>query len=404
MTPTEIVLAHGPADSSRFSEYVFQFARMKETNSVLVSVRAFMQHLKHYTCRLAMEVDTKIEMPKSRRGVSHSAQRVVHYELEPGWHKSDAEICERIEIGIQECAEMWRGMLGVQAKLDDSKADYFFLNPLQSYDVGDAYLDFTITLPDGTEQIVFDELSIATDENGIDFVESEVDIVESDDQVQADDLIGALIQKYQSGGNGGGVGVDMGAAAGGTDYDQFGSILAEFNRSIQAGFKDRKLRFRETKLLKDLTAAGHTEAEWQTFSDDEDLTVNFGGHWEVGNVQGIALLAAEPTDDGKTLAVLARAQKKYVHSVPINDRRAVFLCKYYKESKRTGQELQSFQNRGCLYKLPLDSDVPYFWVSRKDVMSAVRMPRVTGAFRLRSMKPCDLTLTKDLFSNHETYG
>ena len=337
---------------------------MKETDSVFVSVRAFMQHLKHYTCQLAMEVDTKIEMPKSRRGVPHSIQRVVHYELEPGWHKSDAEICERIEIGIQECTEMWRGMLGVQAKLDDSKADYFFLNPLQSHNVGDAYLDFTITLPDGTEQIVFDELSIATDENGIDSVKPEVDIVESDDQVQADDLIGALIQKYKSGGNGGGVGVDMGAAAGGTDYDQFGSILAEFNRSIQAGFKDRKLRFRETKLLKDLTAAGHTEAEWQTFSDDEDLTVNFGGHWEVGNVQGIALLAAEPTDDGKTPAVLARAQKKYVHSVLDNQRPP---CSF---SLQILQELQSFQNRGCVYKLPLDSDVPYFWLSRKDVMSA----------------------------------
>ena len=34
---------HGPYVSSRFSEYVFQFSRMRQTNNVLVSVRGFMQ-------------------------------------------------------------------------------------------------------------------------------------------------------------------------------------------------------------------------------------------------------------------------------------------------------------------------------------------------------------------------
>jgi hypothetical protein len=49
---------HGAYVSSRFSEYVFQFSRMRQTNNVLVSVQGFMQHLRHYNCQLALEADT----------------------------------------------------------------------------------------------------------------------------------------------------------------------------------------------------------------------------------------------------------------------------------------------------------------------------------------------------------
>ena len=366
-----------------------------------------MQHLKNYNCQLAMEVDSTIELPKSRRGVPHSIKRIVPYTVEPGWHLSDDEISAFVDVGISECVAMWKGMLGVSAKLDESKADFFFLDPLQSFQVGDAYLDFKITYR-GVEHVVLNELDLTVDGDGIECLQIEAETVESDDQAEADHLIGTLIQKYMpnnvaDGAIGGAVldGNDAGMEA----QEQFSSIIAEFNRSIQAGFKDRKLRFRETKLLKDLTAAGHTEQEWKTFSDDEDLTVDFGSHCEVGNVQAIALLTEEPQADQRTPQALSRLSKQYTHSVPINNTRAVFLCKYYLEvNKRTGAGLAGYQNRSCAYKLPLDSDVPYFWVSRMNVMSAVRMPKLEGTFRTRSMAPADSKLSKDLFNKHETYG
>ena len=109
---------HGPYVSGRFSEYVFQFSRMRQTSNILVSVRGFMQHLRHYNCQLALESETSIELPASRRGVLHSIKRVTPYTLPPGWHLSDNKICDLIDNGISECVVMWRGLLGVTAKLD----------------------------------------------------------------------------------------------------------------------------------------------------------------------------------------------------------------------------------------------------------------------------------------------
>ena len=391
---------HGPYVSSRFSEYVFQFSRMRQTNNVLVSVRGFMQHLRHYNCQLALESETSIELPASRRGVPHSIKRVTPYTLPPGWHLSDNKICDLIDNGISECVVMWRGLLGVTAKLDPARDDFFFRDPLQSFPVSDAFMDFPVLLSNGGSVVVHDELD-GPDDGGE--VPAEPDVVESDDQQQADALIAALVQKHcTNGGAAGGLPIVSGVSA---LEEGIGKVIAEFNASIQAGFKDRKLRFRDEKLLKCLTAAGHTDVDWQRFSDDEDLVVDFGDHWEVGNVMDIALLAEEPTEAQQKQAVLDRLPKRYVENVLINDKRAVFLCKYYNEVKKTNHtRLTGHQNKGCQYELPLASDVPYQWVSRLNVTSSVRMPKVASAFRIHSMHPVDLRLTKELFNKHESYG
>ena len=368
---------------------------MRQTNNVLVSVQGFMQHLRHYNCQLALEADTSIELPASRRGVPHSIKRVTPYTLPPGWHLSDDQICDLIDVGVSECVDMWREMLAVTSRLDPTKADFFFKNPLGSFPISDAFMDFPVVLANGTEVVVHDELD-GPDENGELPVEAKV--VESDDQSEADALIAALVQKYCTGNN---PDSQVAAAVGAVSAleEGIGKVIAEFNSSIQAGFKDRKLRFRDEKLLKSLTAAGHTEAEWQHFSDDEDLTVDFGDHWGVGNVLDIALVNEEPTAGQLEPDILERLPKRYVENVLINDKRAVFLCKYYSEvSESQHAPLDGHQNRGCLYELPLASDVPFQWVSRLNVMSSVRMPKVENAF------PKDSTLSKELFKKHESYG
>ena len=261
-------------------------------------------------------------------------------------------------------------------------------------------MDFPVLLSNGGSVVVHDELD-GPDDGGE--VPAEPDVVESDDQQQADALIAALVQKHcTNGGAAAGLPIVSGVSA---LEEGIGKVIAEFNASIQAGFKDRKLRFRDEKLLKCLTAAGHTDVDWQRFSDDEDLVVDFGDHWEVGNVMDIALLAEEPTEAQQKQAVLDRLPKRYVENVLINDKRAVFLCKYYNEVKKTNHtRLTGHQNKGCQYELPLASDVPYQWVSRLNVTSSVRMPKVASAFRIHSMHPVDLRLTKELFNKHESYG
>ena len=119
----------------------------------------------------------------------------------------------------------------------------------------------------------------------------------------------------------------------------------------------------------------------------------------------IAVLNEEPTAAQQKQEVLDRLPKRYVEHVLINDKRAVFLCKYYNEvSKAHHKRLSGHQNRGCQYELPIASDVPYQWVSRLNVTSSVRMPKVESAFRIHSMLAADLKLTKELFNKHESYG
>lgn len=295
---------------------------------------------------------------------------------------------------------MWRGVLGVTAKLDPAGADFFFKDPLRSFPISDAFMDFPVVLASGAEVVVHDELD-GPNENGELAVDPEV--VESSDQQAADELIAALVEKHCRNNNG----EPVAAAVGGVSIleEGIGKVIAEFNASIQAGFKDRKLRFRDAKLLKSLTAAGHTEEIWQTFSDDEDLTVDFGDHWEAVKVLDIAVLSSEPDAHQREPGVLERLPKTYVENVLINNTHAVFLVKSYCEvNKRHHARLGGYQNRGCLYELPLANDVRFQWVSRLNVMSSVRMPKIEDAFRIHAMHTKDLSLTKELFQKHESYG
>ena len=60
--------------SSRFSEYVFQYARMHENNSPCFSVSAFRRHLRHFIGQIKLAANGGLELPPSKRGVPNKDQ------------------------------------------------------------------------------------------------------------------------------------------------------------------------------------------------------------------------------------------------------------------------------------------------------------------------------------------
>ena len=53
--------------SSRFSEYIFQYVRMQNTNTPAMGAHAALQHLKHYWAQMRMNARAAFSLPHSRR-------------------------------------------------------------------------------------------------------------------------------------------------------------------------------------------------------------------------------------------------------------------------------------------------------------------------------------------------
>jgi hypothetical protein len=63
----------GPRFTSAFSEYFFQFGRMRQTNSPVVSVMGWSRHLDHYLYQQYLEAASPdFKLPASCRGIPHS--------------------------------------------------------------------------------------------------------------------------------------------------------------------------------------------------------------------------------------------------------------------------------------------------------------------------------------------
>ena len=139
--------------SSRFSEYVFQYARMAETNSPLFGVMGFHRHLQHFILQMEMAVTSGLKLPPSKRGVPNDVSRVTDrladFRAPPGWHLSDPEICSLLDE--QSCADKGRmgqavwwwvvylecDSLGVADILKNP--DNFFSHPVKHFGKGDVW-------------------------------------------------------------------------------------------------------------------------------------------------------------------------------------------------------------------------------------------------------------------------
>jgi hypothetical protein len=133
---------HAPNISSRFSEYVFQYARMHETNSPLFDVAGFRRHLKHLIGQMKLVATTGLKVPNARCGVPHDVryfEDARRFKAPDGWHLTNEELQIAIDQGIAECVRLWVEILGHNDLLDLSKPDHFFVNPTKHFPHGDMF-------------------------------------------------------------------------------------------------------------------------------------------------------------------------------------------------------------------------------------------------------------------------
>jgi hypothetical protein len=125
----------GPRFSSAYSEYVFQYGRMAQTNSPVVSVKGWYTHLQHYLYQQSIESDNPgLKIPQSCRGIPHSIERVKIPEFDPKWHPTDPEITAAIDLGVDQAIELLKS-LGINADL--SVRNGFFRHPWKHFPLKD---------------------------------------------------------------------------------------------------------------------------------------------------------------------------------------------------------------------------------------------------------------------------
>ena len=136
----------GDRFSSRFAEYIFQYARMAETNSPCFGMLGLKRHWKHLWLTMDMAAAGNLKMSPSKRGVKNDVSRVdkSKWAAPPGWHLSDPELCAIIDaqmdttvgadgLHIGDCMYWWINVLECDELLEPGLLDNesFFSAPVK---------------------------------------------------------------------------------------------------------------------------------------------------------------------------------------------------------------------------------------------------------------------------------
>ena len=257
----------GDRFSSRFAEYVFQYARMMETNAPLFGVLGFMRHLQHFFLQIEMSATDDVKMLHLKRGVPNDVSRVdvQKWAAPDGWHLSDAEICSILDaeastdpenLGLSvwwwtvylECPEV----LG-RAGLDD--AENFFSKPVKHFGKGDIW-------GAGVDDAAAAE-KVRDDEDNLDGLQADaaavdVEVLDCGDEADAAVVFGDICRKVDQldlGGAGGeldGGGAEAEAANNSKSwhntpvrllYKRCCEAAKHFNAELTQNVQDRKFRF-----------------------------------------------------------------------------------------------------------------------------------------------------------------
>jgi hypothetical protein len=94
--------------SSRFNEYLFQFIRMRNTNTPAMRALAALRHFKHYAAQMAIAGEADFDLPDYRRTVSASIKKggVVEQRALPGYYELNVtpeKIDAAIDRGMHRC-------------------------------------------------------------------------------------------------------------------------------------------------------------------------------------------------------------------------------------------------------------------------------------------------------------
>jgi len=399
--------------SSRFSEYVFQYARMAETNAPLFGVLGFKRHLRHFLLQMRMAATSGLKMPPSNRGIPNDVSRVSDimqtHHTPAGWHLSDAEIISILNAETcttagreGDCMVWWGHILQCPEILavDMARQKNIFTAPVKHFPKDDLWgAGVDAETPEQDEATRED----ADDEGTVNQV---VDLHDPTDEATAGEIFGRVVQE--------GGGLQQEATGGPTAacaYKEICSVLKGFNSNLIQMAQDRKYRFQLNKMFHSQGKSVEDADKWDYYSDDDDVlvAVNVGSRGEeivAGNVEEILVCSQAPPANSLTAGDAIRTgQPRGRVGVNYQPEKVVLLIRTYDEVNARGKILSGHGNRGRAYlHLPLLVDSPLDYYLSQHVLGHIRLKPVEtidGSVVSRMYKETHKTDRRDLVQKHQ---
>ena len=389
---------HAPNVSSRFSEYVFQYARMHSTNSPLFDIAGFRRHLKHLIGQMKLVATTGLKVLAARRGVPHDVRHegVEQFKAPDGWHLTDEELVQAIDHEIAECAQFWINVLGCDDLLDLSKPDHFFVNPAKHFPHGDMFAQ-GVDDPwyqdnagnqQGPEPNNQHDAAANPQEREDPGWNHDGDDAGADNQdagAAADasqDMVDQWSNLMQQQGL---VGAEAEAPASKIALlQQLSQPLSDWNSKYVRPKADRVYGRMEGQAFRENVRSKDDKWEWLSGDDDVAFvySIDQRDYIRIGNVIDTAILKAPPRARKTKLTDVDLMQKDPKARVPLNVEKGAIWIRKYKEATKAGIALENYQNssRGKNaykhYTLPQSSGEPLEWWPITSVLGHVRMSRV----------------------------
>jgi hypothetical protein len=347
--------------SSRFSEYVFQYCRMAETNSPLFGVLGFKRHLSHFRLQIEMAATSGLVQPDSKRGVPNSVERVNHEiaHAPDDWHMSDVELGRALDIA----ARWWSDRLLTKdtgltvdqcVAMASDPVGTFTRNDLCNRGVTNARSDEMQTEISASKGLAGDDDDLEPGDT-----QSKVAVLDPGDEDQASRLLGGLLAQ------------DVGDSDVHTFYKEVCYALRNLNSDLVKMAQDRRFRFIVEKMFHSQgKSGGHKYDYWS--EDDNVLAVCAidGGEdvYVAANVVQVVVLSRPPTRAGKPSASDWHDALPNIHRVAIDypyPERLFLVLRVYHGCDGKGTRLsESSTRRPSYYRLPLVmDDKPEKWPS-----------------------------------------
>ena len=401
----------GDRFSSRFSEYIFQYARMAETNSPLFGMLGFKRHLKHFWPMVDMAADGNVKMPPSKRGVPNDISRVdlAKWAAPDGWHLTDEEICGILDaqmdqsidsetgMHVGDCIYWWVNVLECEELLEPSlleRQDNFFSAPVKHFGVDDLWgPGVNCALPEtGREDgIDADDCEVSVDAfDPTDEASAAAVFADACRQVEALQIDGAPPEEPETSVR--------------QLYRSCCDATTRFNSDLVRHAQDRKFRFQVQKMFHDRGQEGDGVDKWDYYSEDDDVLMVVGGEADgpdvfvMVNVEELAVCNQVPPNK-KDLTVgeaVRNATPRGRVPIDLTPDKVVLLARSYEEVDGRGHIIPGYQNKEHKhYHLPRLTDAPpAYWLS-ESALGHVRLEAVEKIQGRKISRMCKEKVKKD---------
>jgi hypothetical protein len=399
---------HGLNLSSRFSEYVFQYCRMHETNSPLFDIAGFRRHLKHFLGQMELAIEGHVQMPPSKRGVPNRVEQVekTQYEAPEGWHLTDAELKECIDEGLQQVCDIFINLLGCTEMLDMDLCDpkHFFSAPCKHFPDGRLKDDEDDSDGDN-DDAPSGGCQREDSQHGADGDEDANCIAPTEHHVNIATRFNEICEKKE------GLLGDEVQAPPETRMQLLKAVsdpLKTFNAGVATAKSDRRFGRMEEQAFRNVDQDRDAVDKWDYYSCDDDVLIVERILRPVtcgkGKGKGRGAPSYEELDvfihgcviDTALLRIAQRKRKTPLKDVDLmdkhprarivlNDSQGALFLKKYKETNENGVALEGYQNsrrvrnkklKQKYHSLPPDAGEPVAWYSTSSVIGHVRMKRV----------------------------